>query len=144
MGLSYKPKTFYISLKDKVHKNRLILPFYDENDNKYFTGTQEEHDAAYPDGAPTESAVTDATENIVEDTAKQGGKTLGQTILDTLGADSATELALDSVGVVGEVAGLGLMLGEYSTIYLEERNRKENKKHKKHRLNNRNKQQNKI
>ena len=29
-----KPKTFYISLKDKVHKNRLILPFYDENHDK--------------------------------------------------------------------------------------------------------------
>ena len=25
-----KPKTFYISLDDKVHKNRLILPFYNE------------------------------------------------------------------------------------------------------------------
>ena len=31
-----KPKTFYISLKDPVHKNRLILPFYDENDNIIF------------------------------------------------------------------------------------------------------------
>ena len=96
---------------EKPPQQNESMDFYDENDNKYFTGTQEEHDAAYPDGAPTESAVTDATENIVEDTAKQGGKTLGQTILDTLGADSATELALDSVGVVGEVAGLGLMLG---------------------------------
>jgi hypothetical protein len=25
-----KPKTFYISLKDPVHKNRLVLPFYNE------------------------------------------------------------------------------------------------------------------
>lgn len=67
-----------------------------------------------PDISPVSGstdAVTDATSNIVEDTAKQAGKSLGQTILDTLGADSATELALDSVGVVGEVAGLGLMLG---------------------------------
>ena len=31
-----KPKTFYISLKDKVHKNRLILPFYDENNDIIF------------------------------------------------------------------------------------------------------------
>ena len=31
-----RPKTFYISLKDKVHKNRLILPFYDENGNIIF------------------------------------------------------------------------------------------------------------
>ena len=31
-----KPKTFYISLKDVVHKNRLILPFYDENDDIIF------------------------------------------------------------------------------------------------------------
>lgn len=64
-----------------------------------------------PVSGVTDDAVKEATSNIVEDTAKQGGKTLGQTILDTLGADSATELALDSVGVVGEVAGLGLMLG---------------------------------
>lgn len=28
-----KPKTFYISLQDKVHKNRLIIPFY-STDNK--------------------------------------------------------------------------------------------------------------
>lgn len=26
-----KPKAFYLSLTDKVHKNRLILPFFDEN-----------------------------------------------------------------------------------------------------------------
>jgi hypothetical protein len=64
-----------------------------------------------PVSGVTDDAVKEATSNIVEDTAKQGGKTLGQTILDTMGADSATELALDSVGVVGEVAGLGLMLG---------------------------------
>jgi hypothetical protein len=31
-----KPKTFYKSLKDPVHKNRLILPFYDDNDNIIF------------------------------------------------------------------------------------------------------------
>ena len=31
-----KPKTFYISLKDIVHKNRLILPFYDENGDIIF------------------------------------------------------------------------------------------------------------
>ena len=31
-----KPKTFYLSLKDPVHKNRLILPFYDENDDIIF------------------------------------------------------------------------------------------------------------
>ena len=31
-----KPKTFYISLKDPVHKNRLILPFYDENGDIIF------------------------------------------------------------------------------------------------------------
>lgn len=31
-----KPKTFYISLKDSVHKNRLILPFYDENNDIIF------------------------------------------------------------------------------------------------------------
>ena len=31
-----KPKTFYVSLKDVVHKNRLILPFYDENNNIIF------------------------------------------------------------------------------------------------------------
>ena len=31
-----KPKTFYLSLNDPVHKNRLILPFYDEADNIIF------------------------------------------------------------------------------------------------------------
>ena len=31
-----KPKTFYVSLKDVVHKNRLILPFYDENHDIIF------------------------------------------------------------------------------------------------------------
>ena len=31
-----KPKTFYVSLKDVVHKNRLILPFYDENGDIIF------------------------------------------------------------------------------------------------------------
>lgn len=27
-----RPKTFWISLVDKVHKNRLVIPFYDENE----------------------------------------------------------------------------------------------------------------
>ena len=31
-----KPKSFYISLKDKTHKNRLIIPFYDINDKIIF------------------------------------------------------------------------------------------------------------
>jgi len=31
-----KPKTFYISLNDPVHKNRLILPFYDDNGDIIF------------------------------------------------------------------------------------------------------------
>ena len=31
-----KPRTFYLSLTDKVHKNRLILPFYNENDDIIF------------------------------------------------------------------------------------------------------------
>ncbi len=35
-----KPKTFYISLTDPVHKNRLVLPFYDENDNIIFYQTR--------------------------------------------------------------------------------------------------------
>lgn len=30
------PKTFYISLKDKTHKNRLIIPFYDINGKVIF------------------------------------------------------------------------------------------------------------
>jgi hypothetical protein len=61
--------------------------------------------------ASTASDVVESTQNIVQDTAEKGAKTLGQTILDTMGAESGTELALDSLGVVGEVAGLGLMLG---------------------------------
>lgn len=31
-----KPKALYISLSDKVHKNRLILPFYDKHNNVIF------------------------------------------------------------------------------------------------------------
>jgi hypothetical protein len=31
-----RPKTFYLSLIDKVHKNRLVLPFYDENGSIIF------------------------------------------------------------------------------------------------------------
>ena len=31
-----KPKSFYVSLKDKTHKNRLIIPFYDINDKIIF------------------------------------------------------------------------------------------------------------
>lgn len=31
-----KPHTFYLSLTDRVHKNRLILPFYNENDDIIF------------------------------------------------------------------------------------------------------------
>jgi len=31
-----KPKTFYLSLTDKTHKNRLILPFYDVNGDIIF------------------------------------------------------------------------------------------------------------
>jgi hypothetical protein len=26
-----KPKTFYLSLTDKIHKNRIVIPFFDEN-----------------------------------------------------------------------------------------------------------------
>mgnify|MGYP003134536232 CR=1 FL=1 len=35
-----KPKTFYISLNDPVHKNRLVLPFYNENNNLIFYQTR--------------------------------------------------------------------------------------------------------
>ena len=35
-----KPKTFYLSLNDPVHKNRLVLPFYDEFDNIIFYQTR--------------------------------------------------------------------------------------------------------
>ena len=35
-----KPKTFYLSLTDPVHKNRLVLPFYDEFDNIIFYQTR--------------------------------------------------------------------------------------------------------
>lgn len=31
-----RPKTFYISLKDKTHKNRLIIPFYDNSGKVIF------------------------------------------------------------------------------------------------------------
>ena len=34
------PKTFYISLTDPVHKNRLVLPFYDSNNNIVFYQTR--------------------------------------------------------------------------------------------------------
>ena len=35
-----KPKTFYLSLTDKVHKNRLVLPFYDVNGDIIFYQTR--------------------------------------------------------------------------------------------------------
>lgn len=35
-----KPKTFYLSLTDKVHKNRLVLPFYDSNGDIIFYQTR--------------------------------------------------------------------------------------------------------
>ena len=35
-----KPTTFYLSLTDKVHKNRLILPFYDTNGDIIFYQTR--------------------------------------------------------------------------------------------------------
>lgn len=31
-----RPKTFFISLKDKTHRNRLVIPFYDDNDKIQF------------------------------------------------------------------------------------------------------------
>ena len=34
------PKTFYLSLNDPVHKNRLVLPFYDENDRIIYYQTR--------------------------------------------------------------------------------------------------------
>ena len=34
------PKTFYLSLNDPVHKNRLVLPFYDENDKIVYYQTR--------------------------------------------------------------------------------------------------------
>jgi hypothetical protein len=34
------PKTFYLSLNDPVHKNRLVLPFYDENDKIIYYQTR--------------------------------------------------------------------------------------------------------
>jgi hypothetical protein len=44
-----KPKSIYLSLTDKVHKNRLILPFYDENGKiiYYQTRTILENDNLY-------------------------------------------------------------------------------------------------
>lgn len=35
-----RPKNFYISLKDKVHKNRLVLPFYDTEGDIIFYQTR--------------------------------------------------------------------------------------------------------
>lgn len=32
----YKPKALFLSLTDKIHKNRLIIPFYDDNGNVEF------------------------------------------------------------------------------------------------------------
>lgn len=58
-----------------------------------------------------EGAADDAVEDVGDQAIKNTGKSLGQTILDTLGADSAGEAALDAIGPIGEIAGLGLMLG---------------------------------
>lgn len=99
-------------------QNDDIQDFYNANDEKYFTGTQEDHDAQFnEDGTPKDApdvstdAQTDAVTNLVTDDAENVGKTLGERILTTLGAESGTEAVLDSLGVVGEVAGVGLMLG---------------------------------
>lgn len=35
-----RPKTFYLSLNDRTHKNRLVLPFYDENGKIIFYQTR--------------------------------------------------------------------------------------------------------
>lgn len=35
-----RPKAFYLSLSDKVHKNRLVLPFYDANNDIIFYQTR--------------------------------------------------------------------------------------------------------
>lgn len=35
-----RPKTFYLSLNDKVHKNRLVIPFYDEMDKIVYYQTR--------------------------------------------------------------------------------------------------------
>lgn len=56
------------------------------------------------------SAVKDAISNVTDD-VEGAGKSLGERILGTLGADSASEAALDVLGPVGEVVGLGLTLG---------------------------------
>ncbi len=56
-------------------------------------------------------AVSDATDSITKTVTEDTTKGLGQTILDTFGADSAGELALDSLGPIGEIAGVSLMLG---------------------------------
>jgi len=61
-----------------------------------------------PDPKPDIPAPDVDAEEPVENIAK---KTLGDTILDTFGAESGTELALDSLGVVGEIAGVGVLLG---------------------------------
>ena len=64
-----------------------------------------------PQPDPTSSSASDAISNVVDDDAENVGKSLGERILGTLGADSASEAALDVLGPIGEVAGLGLMLG---------------------------------
>lgn len=56
------------------------------------------------------SAAKEAITNVTDD-VEGAGKSLGERILGTLGADSATEAALDVLGPVGEVVGLGLTLG---------------------------------
>ena len=35
-----KPDTLWVTLKDKVHKNRIVIPFYDENNNIIFYQTR--------------------------------------------------------------------------------------------------------
>lgn len=35
-----RPDTFYVSLKDKVHKNRIVIPFCDQNDKVVFYQTR--------------------------------------------------------------------------------------------------------
>jgi len=37
---SYKPTTLYVSLTDKVHRNRLIIPFYDDKNDILFYQTR--------------------------------------------------------------------------------------------------------
>jgi len=45
------------------------------------------------------------------DLGEDVGKTLGERIAGTLGADTVTEGVLDALGPIGEIAGVGLMLG---------------------------------